>query len=239
MKIWTEPKVTLLASTKASSLKPYAASTGSSQDWVCEFAGRACYQSFDNPSGKSNKEYLANILRQRHGSVLEHASATFYIEGVSRSLTHELVRHRAGFAYSQLSQRYVDESEVGFVRPPDLPYEFWRTFEEECDAALVSYRDWLAELSSRVPKGLSETDARKWVRQQARSVLPNATETKIVVTANMRAWRHFLEQRGSAGADAEIRRLATVLAVELQTMAPSIFQDMTVTEYVTFANSKV
>src|SRR5215470_14565974 len=82
-----------------------------------EVAGRTCYMSFGK-GRKSNQEYLENILSSKHGSVLEHAVWNFLITGVSRALTHELVRHRAGFAYSQLSQRYVDESEARYVIPP-------------------------------------------------------------------------------------------------------------------------
>ena len=76
---------------------------------LAEFAGRLCYMSQHNPAKRATREYLENIKKQGHGSVLEHANYSILLEGVSRSLTHELVRHRAGFAYSQLSQRYVDE----------------------------------------------------------------------------------------------------------------------------------
>ena len=87
---------------------------------LAEFAGRLCYMSQRNPAKRTTPEYLLNILKQGHGSVLEHANYSLLLEGVSRSLTHELVRHRAGFAYSQLSQRYVDESEAAFVVPPAI-----------------------------------------------------------------------------------------------------------------------
>src|SRR5688572_10027416 len=87
---------------------------------LAEFAGRLCYMSQRNPANRSTREYLENIKKQGHGSVLEHATYSLLLEGVSRSLTHELVRHRAGFAYSQLSQRYVDESEACFVVPPAI-----------------------------------------------------------------------------------------------------------------------
>src|SRR5690606_6234870 len=108
---------------------------------IAEFAGRVCYLSFGPDAGfegghrliagrTTNREYLANILKVRHGSVLEHGVWTFLFEGVSRALTHELVRHRH-FSYSQLSQRYVDESDVGFVLPPEIEegseaYEVWK-----------------------------------------------------------------------------------------------------------------
>ena len=87
---------------------------------LAEFAGRICYMSQHNPAGRTTQEYLENILRQGHGSVFEHAVYVLLIEGISRSCSHELVRHRAGFGYSQLSQRYVDESHAAFVMPPAI-----------------------------------------------------------------------------------------------------------------------
>ena len=93
---------------------------GSDGEHLAEFAGRLCYMSQRNPAGRATREYLVNILKQGHGSVLEHANYSLLLEGISRSLTHELVRHRAGFAYSQLSQRYVDESQAAFVVPPAI-----------------------------------------------------------------------------------------------------------------------
>src|SRR5256885_15008610 len=96
-----------------------------------------------NPAKSETREYLDNIKKQGHGSVLEHASYSVLLEGVSRSLTHELVRHRAGFAYSQLSQRYVDESEANFVIPPAIVGDealesVWRTQVEQAQATYVA-----------------------------------------------------------------------------------------------------
>ncbi len=118
---YTEPVVTLLAHPVF--LEPDHLNVrwlGESTDGerLAEFAGRLCYMSQKNPANRATREYLENIKKQGHGSVLEHANYSLLLEGVSRSLTHELVRHRAGFAYSQLSQRYVDESEANFVVPP-------------------------------------------------------------------------------------------------------------------------
>lgn len=194
---------------------------------LIEFAGKLCYMSFGK--GRKGQKYLDHILESGHGSVLEHVSASFLIEGVSRTLTHELVRHRAGFAYSQLSQRYVDESDVAFVQPPELKpespgYLSWHT---ACDFALRSYRTLIEKLEATRPEDVPGTDRRKRVRQAARSVLPGCTETKIVVTANLRAWRHFLEQRGSEFADLEIRRLAGHVLVALLKYGPGVFADFT------------
>ena len=194
---------------------------------LAEFAGRVCYMSQHNPAKRSTREYLENIKKQGHGSVLEHANYTLLLEGVSRSLTHELVRHRAGFAYSQLSQRYVDESSASFVVPPavigDEALEAtWRDQIEEAQRAYVSLVEQLMErygwVSDRVHR-------RKMAREAARAVLPNATETKIVVTANARAWRTMLELRSSEGAELEIRRAAIMILRVLQSEAPGFFSD--------------
>lgn len=161
-------------------------------------------------------------------SVLEHAVWNLLITGVSRSLTHELVRHRAGFGFSQLSQRYVDESVAEYVEPdviandPEL-HEIWLDAVGHAHAAYVKLADRLAR--KRYEKVTDQTARRKAARQAARSVLPNATETKIFVTANARALRHFLEARGSRHADPEIRTLAVLVLELLRAEAPNLFGD--------------
>jgi thymidylate synthase (FAD) len=194
---------------------------------LAEFAGRLCYMSQRNPAGRSTREYLENIKRQGHGSVLEHANYTVLVEGVSRSLTHELVRHRAGWAFSQLSQRYVDESNAAYVVPPavigDEALEAeWR---EQIEAAQRTYVALVERLMGRYGWVTDKVHRRKMAREAARSVLPNATETKIVVTGNARAWRTMLELRASEGAELEIRRLAVALLRLLQAEAPGFFSD--------------
>lgn len=392
---------------------------------LAEFAGRLCYLSFGEDSGlegghrtiagrTTNEAYLGNILQVKHGSVLEHAVFTFLIEGVSRSLTHELVRHRAGMAYclsgdtlvyserraggmrngprkrtlrsiyemtqtphgrsrlkllrlrtldestgtfttgrvravvcsgskpvfrveledgkaitctrehrfltpndgwkplgeivgglevsagglavygrddasllvngleveaatrsldrpgtvlvphavrirsvtyegeqmtydlemegphhnfiangivthnSQLSQRYVDESDIAFVIPPEIDEgtEAYRAWEQACEGSLQAYRRLLDELTEQVGDSGPATMRKKRARQAARAVLPNCAETKLVMTGNARAWRHFVEMRGSATADVEIRRLAGAVLGRLRDEAPHIFGDM-------------
>ncbi len=150
-----------------------------------------------NPARRSTREYLENIKKQGHGSVLEHANYSLLLEGVSRSLTHELVRHRAGFAYSQLSQRYVDESVASFVVPPaiagdDQLENAWRAQVESAQKAYVTL---VAQLMERYGWVADKVHRRKMSREAARAVLPNSTETKIVVTGNARAWRTMLELR--------------------------------------------
>lgn len=197
---------------------------------VIELAGRGCYQSWDRPRQDTAtiEGYMANILEVAHGSVLEHSIATFYIQGLSRTLTHELVRHRH-FGFSQLSQRFVDGSDFGIVIPPllvgdeDAIEDLIRT----ASVAQGRYRDTLerAELKA-AEKGLKDFAARKAAREAARAVMPNMAETKITVSGNFRTWRHFLSIRGAEGADAEIKRLARALAPYLRAVAPSVFQDV-------------
>ena len=192
-----------------------------------EVAGRVCYMSFSKPRPGGNKAYLGHIKEVGHGSVLEHSVWNFIITGVSRSFTHELVRHRAGFGYSQLSQRYVDESVADFVEPscigddPEL-HEVWRSAMADAQEAYVKLVEGLKAKFADVE---DKTLRRKLARQAARSVLPNATETKIFVTANARALRHFIELRCSEHAETEIRAVAAQVLEILQQEAPSLFGD--------------
>jgi len=227
---FTEPRITLLA--RPTFVAPDHLPInwlGESTDGerLAEFAGRLCYMSQKNPANRTTRDYLENIKKQGHGSVLEHASYSLLLEGVSRSLTHELVRHRAGFAYSQLSQRYVDESEANFVVPPAMVGEealekTWRTQIEE---AQRSYVRLVEQLMERYGWVADKIHRRKMAREAARGVLPNSTETKIVVTANARAWRTMLELRSSEGAELEIRRCAVLILRLLQRETPGFFSD--------------
>jgi thymidylate synthase (FAD) len=199
---------------------------------LAEFAGRLCYMSQRNPANRTTAEYLENIKKQAHGSVLEHANYSLLLEGVSRSLTHELVRHRAGFAYSQLSQRYVDESVADFVVPPaiigDEALETrWRSQMEDAQRTYVALVEQLMERYAWVD---DRVHRRKMAREAARGVLPNSTETKIVATANVRAWRTMLELRAGEGAELEIRRMAVTIIRILQKEAPAFFSDFEVYE---------
>lgn len=229
----TEPKVTLIAITKFLGMpqevpwEPEMCCPGTQA--LIEASGRACYESWHNPSGRTNEEYILNLLRQGHLSVLEHASATFYLRGVSRSLTHELVRHRH-LSYSQRSQRYVDEADCGVVVPPALlndPVAI-AALERHAEECRKTYEGLLDRLQQSMPDTLPPVEKRKVARQTARSVLPNATETRIVVSGNFRAWRWFLKKRCDRHADSEIRRVALRILEELQREAPAVFGDFKV-----------
>jgi thymidylate synthase (FAD) len=196
-------------------------------EFLTEIAGRVCYMSFAKPRPGGNDAYLRHILEVGHGSVLEHAVWCFVFAGVSRSLTHELVRHRAGWAYSQLSQRYVDESVAEYVEPDEIASDpelhgIWLESVRQSHRAYMCLAEKLQEKLKSEP---DRTLRRKLARQAARSVLPNATETKIFVTANARAIRHFIELRGSRHAEVEIRKLAIQVLRIMQAEAPHIFGD--------------
>jgi thymidylate synthase (FAD) len=198
---------------------------------LAEFAGRACYQSWKkpNPATATNEGYLRHILEVGHLSVLEHGSVTFYITGISRSLTHELIRHRH-FSYSQLSQRYVPERDAAMVEPEVIASdpELHALFQSAAEASVAAYTDLLKGLEEKFADVPSATLRRKQARQAARSVLPNATETRIVVTGNYRAWRHFVAMRASEHADVEIRDLAVECLRQLQKAAPNAFADFVI-----------
>ncbi len=149
-----------------------------------------------------------------------------YLTGVSRSLTHELIRHRH-FSYSQLSQRYVPERDAEMVEPDVIAAdpELHARFLAATEASLAAYTDLLEGLQKKFAGIDNATQRRKQARQAARSVLPNATETRIVVTGNYRAWRHFVAMRASEHADVEIRDCAVACLRELQRVAPNVFAD--------------
>jgi len=194
---------------------------------LAEFAGRLCYMSQANPAQRTTADYLENIKKQGHGSVLEHSVYVLLLEGISRSCTHELVRHRAGFGYSQLSQRYVDESHAAFVVPPAMlgDQKLEAAWLAQVTAAQEAYVRAVEELMRRYEWVADKVHRRKMAREAARSLLPNATETKIVVSANVRAWRTMLELRCGEGAEQEIRRLAVAVLRALGAEAPRLFSD--------------
>jgi len=197
---------------------------------LIELAGRACYESWSkpNPNTAKNADYIRHILDVGHLSVIEHAVATFYIVGATRALTHELVRHRH-LSFSQRSTRYVDESEAN-MNPPEVVAgnpEALKAFEEAAATAKAKYEEIKKALQKdpRITAIEDRTARRKALREAARSVLPNATETRIVVTGNLRAWRHFIRMRATAFADPEIRRLAVEVLRQLKQAYPATLQD--------------
>lgn len=202
---------------------------------ISKFAGQLCYMSF-GPKRTMNMEapkYFGNIKSSGHGSVLYHAGWSFLFYGISRSVTHELVRHQAGFGFSQVSQRFVSGKVLRFVERPEYQDDpvLHTSFENWIDASAEQYDrrvQRLLELQKHDLKMLSgeaKTDLRKKVQQAARSCLPNETEAPIVVTANGRAWRHVSEMRANTHAEIEIRNLAFMAFTCLKQVAPIIFDD--------------
>jgi thymidylate synthase (FAD) len=192
---------------------PYSLETGQE---LIEFAGRLCYESFGLPNEdtKTNSAYVRNIVEQGHESVLEHVSVTFYIEGVSRNLTHELIRHRH-LSFSELSQRFVDASELDVIIPP----------------AMGGGKQWLSEAHTAryedtVDLLREQGKTRKQAREAARYGLPSGVETKLVVSGNLRAWRDVLKKRLSVHADAEIQELAVKIWEILSHEYPDVFADI-------------
>lgn len=213
-------------------VETWSTDTGVAGEKLIEVAGRLCYMSFAKPRPGGNAAYIGHILEVGHGSVLEHSVYNLILTGVSRSFTHELIRHRAGFGYSQLSQRFVDESSCAFVEPdaiaddPEL-HRVWLEAVQHSQRAYRALADGLAARFSDIP---DRTLRRKKAREAARSVLPNATETKVFVTANGRALRHFIEMRADPAADAEIRKVAVAVLKVLQAESPNLFGDYTLSD---------
>jgi thymidylate synthase (FAD) len=191
-------------------------------DHLAEIAGRQCYESWSRPNPKtaSNADYLANIIRQQHTSVLAHASFTFRLTGVSRSLTHELIRHRF-LAVSEVSQRYIDMTQSETVVPPAFRGDDVAEVLIAHDAAVAGHRyNMLVNLAEEAGA------TRKQAREAARCVLPGGTETKMIVSGNVRAWRDFIAQRNAPGADAEIREIAGEILTVLHNHAPNSVADL-------------
>lgn len=221
---------------------------GSDAARLIECAGRCCYDSLG--TGRSSAEYHQHIREVGHGSVTEHASISFYLDNISRGLTHELVRHRAGIAISQRSTRYVDEDGSPWILHPLLE-RFFTTGDTVCrapngeavelslkqrtdhaiGAAQQAYRAIVVALQAQlIAAGADKQTARKQARGAARGLLGNALCTSMVWTANIRALRHVINMRASRHADAEIRVLANRLYEEASKVCPEWFSDYEKTE---------
>jgi thymidylate synthase (FAD) len=196
---------------------------------LVEFGGRACYRSWEpglNPNVSrirtDQREYFANLLRSAHGSVLEHASWSFALRNVSRVFTHELVRHRAGSAFSQESLRYVRLADIGFRVPPAL---------EPVRDRVLSIVEQLEEfqVSAASALGIDEEGVPFHVKKEVTSALrrlaPIGLSTDIVWTANARTLRHVIEMRTAAGAEEELRLVFDQVAHTMRQEAPGLFQD--------------
>ncbi|HYU72676.1 MAG TPA: FAD-dependent thymidylate synthase [Ktedonobacteraceae bacterium] len=205
---------------------------------LCKVAGQVCYMSFGRKRtfNEHAERYFNNLKSSGHGSVFEHATFSLLLYGISRSVTHEMVRHRAGFGFSQLSQRYVSGRMLRFVERPeyqddeDLHSQFLQRIERAASeyASLTNRLLEMQQAGVSILSAEARTDLRKKVQQTARSVLPNETEAPIVVTGNARAWRHVIEMRASPHAETEIRELALRIFLCLRLTDPVLFGDYTI-----------
>jgi len=198
---------------------------------LVEFGGRVCYRSWEpglNPNvtrvRTDRQEYFANILSCGHGSVLEHANYSFALRNVSRVFTHELVRHRAGSAFSQESLRYVRLTDIGFRVPPSLEPIRKQVLNivEQLEEFQVSAADELGLDEEGMPFRL-----KKEITSALRRLAPIGLSTDIIWTANVRTLRHVIEMRTSTGAEEELRLVFDKIARVMQAEAPNLFQDFT------------
>jgi len=176
-------------------------------EMIIEIAGRTCYQ-----SQAGNPAIIKNWIKAGHESVIEHASITFRLSGVTRAMTHQLVRHRLA-SYSQKSQRYVDENNFNYVMPIEI---------KRNEKAYKIFKNLMNDINTAYKK-LRELDIKK---EDARSVLPNATTTEIITTMNFRELRNFFNLRTSKHAQKEIRSVAIEMLFEAVKIAPNVFQDI-------------
>lgn len=202
---------------------------------LVEASGRFCYMSFgERQYRKDTFSYVRNLIEMGHESVLEHAVWTFVLQNVSRAFTHQLVRHRVGFSFSQLSQQYHEEGDARFVPPREVlnNANLLKSWLENVSKSRYEYRRLLEGLKSRPNDFYSEDMARREVvraeRSAARSLLPNCTATKIVVTANARSIRNFISLRGSTLGDYEMAEVSVLLLRIMKEEAPMLFSDFLV-----------
>lgn len=202
---------------------------------ISKIAGQICYLALGSERTKNANAgaYLEKIRGERHGSILEHPNYTFIFYGASRAFTHELVRHRVGIAYSQVSQRYVDGKTLRFVErkeyQDDTLLHGW--FENRIDNAVFEYNRIAERLIARqqlgdqLLQGEKKRDLRKKVNSCARSCLPNETEAPIIMTANVRTLRHLFEMRAAGPAEMEIRGVALRAFLCVRAIEPLQFAD--------------
>lgn len=206
-------------------------------DLLVEFAGKSCYMSFDTSlnqnltkvGGRNNHDYIQQgIIANKHGSVLEHATVTFFLTNVSRVTTHEIVRHRAGAAYSQTSGSYVRNDEVNMYLPADIA---------AVPAAVEIFKRAIRQMeeNSRELAKVTNIDSKpfslkKRLTSAFRRIIGNGQATHIVVTANHRAWRHMIEMRTDPSAEEEIRVVFADISRQLRECFPTIYADAQISE---------
>ena len=228
----------------------WASDGGTDADVLTEFAGKSCYMSFDKNlnlnltkvGGRPNSAYIQDgIIGNKHGSVLEHSTVTFFLTNVSRVVTHELVRHRAGTAFSQTSGRYVRNPDVDMFLPAVI--DNLEGGPEIFALAAKQMEENVAQLVALAGLNRPGVDFnyKKQMTSTFRRLIGNGQANHLVMTANHRAWRHVIEMRTSVHAEEEIRVIMSDVAQQLKDKFPTIYGDMSlnnVGEWV-FAHSKV
>lgn len=177
---------------------------------LIERAGRICYAS--ECKEETRDQFIKSRIKQGHESIIEHASASFYINNISRACSHQLVRHRLA-SFSQQSQRYVNESDFDYIIPPSM---------EDDERVKIYFKDCM-DYRQRDYKIFQDCNIKP---EDARFILPNACATRLIMTANFREWRHFLKMRLDSHAQWEIRKLAELILDELYRISPAVFIDI-------------
>lgn len=227
----------------------------SSAEKLVEIGGKLCYMSFSTDlnknltkvGGRNNHEYLQEgIIKTKHGSVLEHASVTFILLNVSRVVTHELVRHRAGTAFSQLSGRYVRSDSIEMSETPSI-IENNPEAKAIYEAAIISAEEAMRKLSQVFDlDNTKDFHMKKTATSAIRRIVGNGQANHIMFTANHRTLRHVIEMRTSTGAEEEIRKTFIKVFEECRESYPSLYADAVITHdqgsplyQVTFTHQKV
>ena len=254
--ILKEPKIFLIGETKVDydevqryfehiGIENWTTNASSDAEYLCEFYGRGCYESFDTEKNKNitrvrkgNKTYLDNIIHSGHGSVLEHPVVNFKICDVSRVFTHELVRHRVGTATSEQSHRYFRAEELGFWVPDDIEristeYGFMTMRNvNEAKFLMLETVEYLEDKMKRLSEifNLDEKipfDAKKRLNTIVRRIAPEGRTTDIGWSCNIRTLRHILEARSSRHSEEEIRLVFSKIGEIVQARYPNLFGDYT------------
>ncbi len=194
---------------------------------LIEWAGRTSYKSHHKITKGSAKKFVEMIRNLGHESVLEHSAMTVEFTNISRGFTHELVRHRIA-SYTQQSTRYVDKSEFTVIAPPDknIKEKIVELNLPNKTKIKISFSDWVS-LNEQMYRGLRQAG---WVAQDARQILPDGIDAPIVMTANLREWRHVFKLRCDKAAHWEIRTVMTNLLKEVKKKVPVIFDDFEIAE---------
>lgn len=240
---YVEPKVFLIAETKLTvshfdflkeiGVANWDTDAPSDSEKLIELAGKTCYMSFDKSLNKNltrvrknqNNDYIQNgIVKVDHGSVLEHASVTFAIHNVSRIFTHELVRHRAGCAFSQQSGRYVRTDEINAYMPKCLTNKENDLLAQALMSIELHYKNIEDQVFKRIPN--DNFYEKKQVTSALRRLLPNGQVNTIIFTANHRALRHIIQMRTSYHAEEEIREVFEIIKDILIEEYPNIYEDL-------------